>query len=409
MAQTEKENQSLLSGTALALDATGKIFITGWTTGDLAGENRGEADVFLTKYDADGQQLWIRQFGSEANDFGRGVAVDEAGNVFVVGSTGGDLASGNNVTTQAFLAKFDTNGEQVWLEQFGTYDRNDGEGVAVDATGNLIVAGTSRLNQEEKPWYGAFLMKFDTDGHLVWQQPLNDEDYKIASDIAVDASGHIFVTGGACQDPVITGPVGTDVFVAKYDGDGRTLWTRAFGGVMIDAGYALDVDEVGNVYVTGMAATTFGVRDDEAIGPSVDAFLAKYSSQGEQQWIKQFGARQGYIGSGVAVDHSGHALVVGSGDGAFGTDPMDLPYIFIVKYDPDGQQVWAQQFGTEELDQANDAAIGAANAIYTTGYFGGQFVKGDFQDAGHSAFLAKYTFNGKQIWLQTFGSSLVAP
>ena len=94
----------------VALDADGNIFITGWTWGDLDGQtNAGEDDAFLSKYDTSGSLLWTRLLGTTSYDVGRGgVAADADGNIFISGTTGGDLDGQTNAggPYDAFVAKF---------------------------------------------------------------------------------------------------------------------------------------------------------------------------------------------------------------------------------------------------------------------------------------------------------------
>jgi hypothetical protein len=92
------------TGTGVAVDESGRAYVTGSTRGSLEGTNAGGEDVFLRTYDPDGNVVWTRQFGTEANDFSRGVAVDATGNTYVTGTTGGSLDGTN--TGGTFLRKY---------------------------------------------------------------------------------------------------------------------------------------------------------------------------------------------------------------------------------------------------------------------------------------------------------------
>ena len=129
----------------IAVDSTGNVYITGYTQGSLAGTNAGD-DAWLAKYDSSGTQLWIQQLGTENNDRAKGVAVDSADNVYITGSTEGSLGginpAGDDVESDdAWLAKYDSNGDQLWLQQLGIKDDDEANGVAVDSAGNIYITG----------------------------------------------------------------------------------------------------------------------------------------------------------------------------------------------------------------------------------------------------------------------------
>ncbi|MCK5606380.1 SBBP repeat-containing protein, partial [Candidatus Pacearchaeota archaeon] len=112
---------------------------------DLAGTgNAGSADVFITKYDASGNRLWIKQFGSTDWDDSSGIAVDANGNSYVTGNTSGDLAgTGHAGLYDVFMTKYDTSGNPLWIKQFGSANHDYGSGIAVDANGNSYVTGST--------------------------------------------------------------------------------------------------------------------------------------------------------------------------------------------------------------------------------------------------------------------------
>ena len=105
---------------SVAVDSAGNAFISGHTDGSLNGDNAGQWDAFLVKYDSDGNWLWSRQLGTSSYDFSESVAVDGAGNAFISGSTQGNLGGNNAGLTDAFLTKYDSDGNLLWTQQLGT-------------------------------------------------------------------------------------------------------------------------------------------------------------------------------------------------------------------------------------------------------------------------------------------------
>jgi hypothetical protein len=123
------------------VDASGNAYISGHTDGDLGGLNAGDRDVFLSKFDSSGAELWTTQIGTSGYDESLSVAVDASGNAYVSGVTRGDLGGPSAGYYDAFLSKFDSDGNEVWTAQIGT-DVNDGaHSVALDASGNAYISG----------------------------------------------------------------------------------------------------------------------------------------------------------------------------------------------------------------------------------------------------------------------------
>ncbi len=90
----------------VASDSSGNVFVTGYTFGGLDGDNLGNSDAFVAKYSSSGTLLWIRQLGTPENDQPNGVAADANGNLFVSGETSGDLGGGNKGSNDAFIARY---------------------------------------------------------------------------------------------------------------------------------------------------------------------------------------------------------------------------------------------------------------------------------------------------------------
>ena len=148
---------------SIALDAFGNVYISGWTEGDLGGANAGEDDVFLSKFNSDGNEVWTIQIGTSSNDGGRSVALDASGNVFVSGNTQGDLGGPNAGSADAFLGKFDSDGNELWKTQIGTVNSDWSTSVAVDASGNVYISGATwgYLGGPNAGDFDAFLVKYE--------------------------------------------------------------------------------------------------------------------------------------------------------------------------------------------------------------------------------------------------------
>ena len=199
-------------------DGLGSVYISGWTDGSFDGTNAGERDAFVAKYNASGTLEWTRQLGTSDLDGSLGVSADGVSSVYMSGTTWGNLEGTNVGRSDAFLSKYDTNGNLQWTRQFGTGAFDYSSGVSSDGLGSVYVTGV-------------------TEGRL---------------------------------DGTRAGV--RDVFVAKYDASGTLQWTRQFGTSGNDASGGVSADGLGSVYISG---TTDGSLKGQNAG-DFDAFVAKF-------------------------------------------------------------------------------------------------------------------------------------
>jgi hypothetical protein len=233
----------------------------------------------------------------------------------------------------AFLVKLDSDGNLVWRKQFGDDTYQYGDGVATDASDNVIVTGrySGTIDFGKGPLtsagdYDVFIAKYDASGGAVWSMGFGDAGLQTGTAVAADAQGNVFVTGlfdGTLPMPPLTpltGAGNTDVFVAKLKNtDGAPLWAKAFGDTSEQRGEAIAVDKDGNVLVTGSyrGVTTFGGMNLPDAGSNTNVFAAKLQgSDGEHIWSNGYGDPMGgQTGAGIAVNMSGDIVLTGSFDG----------------------------------------------------------------------------------------------
>lgn len=125
-------------------DSVENVYTAGWTLGNLDGTNAGSYDAYLTKFDDQGNLLWTEQFGGTGDDEAYSLYIDQSDNIFIAGYTDGDLAGSNAGAFDAWVAKYDQSGEQVWITQFGTPDRDELYGIVADEMGNLYATGITQ-------------------------------------------------------------------------------------------------------------------------------------------------------------------------------------------------------------------------------------------------------------------------
>ena len=353
-------------GNAIAVDALGNAYVTGWTTSDAftfpvtmgpSLHYSGSGDAFVAKIKADGTALvYCGYIGGTQQDIAYGIAVDKNGNAYVAGKTFSDEATfpvkvGPSLVQSGgfdgFVAKVKADGTGLVYAGFiGGSDDDTANAIAVDAAGNAYVAGFTYSDQLSFPvkvgpdlnFNGdtdAFVAKVKADGTgLVYAGYIGGAGGDNATAIAVDALGNAYVTGSTTSDqttlPVKVGPGlsyhGTsDAFVGKVKSDGSGLvYLGYIGGTGTDGGRGIAVDTAGNAYVTGFAVNLFslppGLWPSAQTSSDFDPFVAKVKADGSALlWLGFLGGSGTDFGNAVAVDASGNVYVAGQ------TYSSDLP------------------------------------------------------------------------------------
>lgn len=324
--------------------------------GKVTPEERAVGDTII--------QQWIRKLETSSAELSYDVASDKFGNIYVTGYTNGSLKGTSAGNSDAWIAKYDSAGQQLWIQQSGTAGIDRAYAVAVDNQGNAYIAGDSTNNGSDGSW----VTKYDVNGNQQWQiRPVVNGD-SVASGVTVDALGNTYVTGYNYRSG--------DAWVTKFDSNRVQQWQKTIATPQNDTAWDVAVDSGGNVYVTGR---TFGSLDGSNAG-SGDIWVSKYSNSGDQLWVKQFGTSVNEGASGVTVDSSGNVFIAGAGQNAW-----------VAKYDGSGSQLWKESLAN--FSSARDVAVDTLGNVYLTGSSAG------------SLFVAKYSNNGILQWTQPFSST----
>jgi hypothetical protein len=358
---------------------------------------------------------WVKQFGATVSITVAGIAVDKTtGDVFVTGVTpaaldGQTFAGGNDL----YLMKFDTNGNWQWTRLRGSASNEYAAGVAVDTAGNAYVAGYTESGFDGNSNSGLddiFLVKYDAAGNWQWTQQRGTANTDMAFGVATynDGLGTIFVyvvgyTSGSLDG--IT-PQNGDVALVAYDSNGNWQWTQLHGSTGIEYGTAITVDGSGNIYYTGY---TFGTFEPgySYVGPYADGIVSKCTSTGNTIWRKQIGAAGQEMMTGVAVDSGGNVYVTGfTNANIFATEllhPLNGANndILLIKYNSAGTFQWGRQPGTWWGDAAAGVVVDASGTISLTGQTGGDLIEMTSQNI-HDLF---YRLNDTDAFLMSYDSN----
>ena len=365
------ESDTFESGSGITVDSSDSVYVTGTTSGSLFGTIAGESDAFVIKYDTNGNKVWAKQFGSDHQEWGNDITVDSSDSVYVTGTTSGSLFGTIAGESDAFVIKYDTNGNKVWAKQFGS-DKHDGSNnIAVDLSNNVYVTGTTSgsISDINVGSDDAFVAKYDTEGNKVWAKQFGSDLLVEGIGVAVDSSGNVYVTGYAKGNLFGTNTGVMDAFVIKYDTNGNKVWGKQFGSDLRDIGFDIAVDSADNVYVTGHTdGDLFGTNTG-----AYDIFVVKYNSDGNQKWAKQFGNNSLEEHIGIAVDSSDNVYVTGTTSGNISGTSIGSDDIFITKYAKSGIEKWMESFGSSSFDGGNDVTVDSSDNVYVTGTTTGDF------------------------------------
>jgi len=265
-------------GEDVAVDNEGSVFISGSTSGAFPGEeNASLADNYVRRFDAAGSSAWTQQLGSDEGNGATSVVVDKQGNVYLVGSTLGPLPGTDHIGSgDVFVGKYDVAGTELWSREYGSIGGDAAISAALDKAGNLYIVGSTRGIWEGQVRIGgfldAFLLVFDPAGQLLKTVQFGTTGSDMASGVAVDGEGNVYVAGrtdGAFRRYANKG--GFDAFAAKFDVEGEALWTVQFGSAADDFAFDITVDSNGNIYVAGLGHLT-------AVAPAAppDAWVAQF-------------------------------------------------------------------------------------------------------------------------------------
>lgn len=371
---------------AVAVDWQDHVVVVGYTEGALEGQtSQGLVDAYVRKYDPAGQEEWTVQFGTNRNDYARGVAVDSSNDVVVVGDSAGGLAGGYNV----FVRKFGgVDGDELWPEPVTA--SGIAYAVAIDSHGDVVVVGHLLRPDRETD---VFVSKFDgADGEEIWTEFFGTSELDYAVAVAVDAEDNILVVGHTWGGLGPEENLGSsDAFVIKVSGsDGSEIWTEQFGTDGEDYAAAVAVDSEAHVVVAGFTQGELtGGGEHRGEGT---AFVRKLNGvDGTAAWTVQFGASVIDAAHALAVDGDDHVVAAGVTGGALVMGKhRGLNDAFVVKLSgADGASIWQEQFGTDQYDHAYGVAVDSASHVAVVGYVYGALVTGGHA-GGSDAFVRKY-------------------
>lgn len=338
--------------------------------GDPVGESMLAANEFL-----------INAGGTET-ELVNDMFVDNNENIYLTGVSryyqiGDNLHFGNKIVRSlggedVFMVKYDRHGNTIWAKMIGGSGWNEGEVIASDNQDNCFVAG-------------------------IFGGQINFGNTSLSIEVSNNSSGM---------------PNMLDMFLVKYDKEGKEIWVRQISGVGYERPTSLIIDKDGNLLVTGYFFQKAKFGNTVLSAPASSFFLAKYTSDGSLLWAKNFGFST--FGSlypcNLKLDNNDKIVITGSFEGSqnigsFNIQSNGSQDVFTVKLDNNGILEWVKTFGGTNDENCNALTIDQANNIYIGGLFKNSIAISGFtiNSIGNSsdAFFAKLAPDGNLIWINS--------
>ncbi|MFN9337858.1 MAG: SBBP repeat-containing protein [Candidatus Kapaibacterium sp.] len=354
---------SFETGNGIALDASGNIYVTGTTqstnfptvSGSYDVSANGSTDIFVSKFNASGTTLLYSTYiGGSNNDQSNDIAVDGSGNVYITGftkSTNFPVTSGifqnsyGGGSDDIFVTKLNSTGTSLVYSTFiGGSDQDIARGLALDASGNVFITGTTKSTNYDIT-SGVFQNTIAGDGDvfvtkvnstgaaLLYSTYIGGTALDDANDIVIDGSGNAYITGYAVSTNYdVTAGVyqmafgGSfffgDAFVTKVNPTGSALvFSTYLGGFDDDFGQGIAIDASNNVYITGYTySNNYDLQSafQSALSGTTDAVVTKLNSTGTALLYSTYiGGSDEDVGFAISVNSNNQAIICG---GTWSTD-----------------------------------------------------------------------------------------
>lgn len=354
----------------ITIDNVGNVYATGQfqntvdfdpDTSSSIHFSNGSDDVFVVKYDQQGNHLWTKTFGGSSEDRGLYIETHPNGTILISGyyrgnvdfdpSTLQDIRSGNS-GENAFITALDTNGSYLWTNTYKSSSNhsyiNRGYSINVNNQGDILFCGSFVGNTDFDPSNNfmtyssnggedAFLTKLSPNGSMIWTKSWGGYSECIPTDVKTDQNDNIYVSGLFRSSVDFNPDVNTsltrlsnghrDMFISKFDTNGVLLWNRTVGSVSADALAQISIDNDGFVFGTGYFYTSFDADPDsnntsiiQSQGDS-DAFYWELDSSGNFISAHSIGGSGNDLATGIAFDGSNGIFVGGAFSSTVDFDP----------------------------------------------------------------------------------------
>lgn len=302
------------AGQGITVDHLGFIYITGmFSSSTISFDNiivtnsgsPSSGDIFIAKYDTDGNCIWAKNAVCNGNDFGIAIVSDSNNDIYITGNYSGSPINFDNISltggsiTDVFIAKYSSNGNAIWADRAGGGGYEFGKGVSTDDADNVYIVGnysSSSINFGNISLTNTgtnspdiFLVKYDGLGNTLWAKSIGGSANDVGEGVSADVYGNVYIIGQFESSSITIGNETLinsghpDILVAQYDTSGNVVTAKKAGGDNYDYGFGIDNDFYGNVYLTGFFNSSSIAFGNNILGRSniqtatMDVFISKLS------------------------------------------------------------------------------------------------------------------------------------
>lgn len=337
--------------------------------------------------------VWGRQYGTEKEEYVMGHVIDQKGNVYVSGWTAGDIAGKNAGMNDGFITKYDSTGNVVWSKQFGSVGDENITWSAIDHSGNIYITGstTSDLGGKNAGKEDVFLAKYNSEGKLEWIKQTGSDSTDVANGVCTDKNGYIYLTGQTLGKIGKASYGNSDAFLIKLDASGNMLFKVQAGTPLNDFGMAVTADENNGIYICG---STMGAMASVNKG-IFDAFVSQFNDKGDLVRSFQFGTEGVEMALQILTDDKQNIYVAGTTTGDMEGKQAGDGDSFLSAFNAQGENLWTRQFGTVMHDGVRGITCNTkvSDGILISGLQGLPFA---------DSYLRMYKKDGTLLWERDF-------
>lgn len=381
----------------IAVDDFGNSYITGNLAGlaEFTGttvQGVGLYDIILVKYNLFGNLTWAKSAGGIGNDQGNVIKYKD-GFLYIAGSyedTASFLPNGSIISkgeADAFVAKYDLDGNLVWLNHGGGINFDYASGLDVDDDGNVYICGTYETSATfdtsvlttSNLFAESFIAKYNSNGSLVWAKTTAGSTTNLITGIAC-GNNSLYITGffggsfSLDASTINSATPSYDVLLARLDLDGQLMWLKRAGSTYEDAANAIAANENGTVAIAGyFAGTAYFDNHGVTYLDYNDVFVANYDSAGNNLWVRAGKGGQLDVAFALTSDASGNIFSTGMFENSIDFDGNVLSGngrdIFLNSYDAAGNLRWLSSAGGIQTNCGLGIAVKADEDIALCGYY----------------------------------------
>ena len=392
--------------------------------------------------------VWAKSEGGSNYEFVPYITNDLAGNLIATGNFASPTINFGSTTlvnhsnagfTDIYIVKYSPTGSVIWAKSAGGIRNDDPAAIATDASGNLIIVGyfeSPSLTFDNitllNPNTGRdlFVVKYDSTGTVLWAKSAGGIGNDVANSVSIDAFGNIIVAGYFSCPTIALGSTTltnssnaglSDIFIAKFDQSGISLWAISAGGSNGDGANSITIDKSGNIIVVGYFESSTISFNSITLTNSyagTEMFIAKLDTSGTFLWASSAVGNYYDAATSVACDSDGNIIVVGyfySSSISFGNTVLTNSNVnnsdmFIVKYDASGNFIRANSYGGFANDDNPFSVVtDAFGNFVVVGYFYSStlaFGNTILSNAGYvDMFISKFDTSGNVLWAKSTGGS----